>query len=338
MDKEQQQFLIKGFLKGKLTEAEEKELLAWVKVNEENKTLFELQQELFKSEITQQKNPHIDNQWNRLSSRIMSSGANQVRFANYRQIISIAASFVIGIVITALVLSQISFGPDLTESMQEVATPYGARTSFMLPDGSKVWLNSGSQLTYPQEFADKRPVKLSGEAFFEVKKGKKPFIVSTRYGEVEVLGTSFNVKAFDDEEFQTTLVSGLVKVKDSIGKSEATLEPGQQAFDSKDGLKVKRVEARRYISWKDGRLIFSNEYLPEIAKKLERWYNIKIVLDNPELNRIMFSGTIMMESFTEVMELLKMTSNIDYSYNEKTRTVNIKLKNPEDYEEVYLRK
>ncbi|MFV0266537.1 MAG: FecR family protein, partial [Draconibacterium sp.] len=206
-----------------------------------------------------------------------------------------------------------------------VTVPFGAKTNITLPDGSLVWLNSGSTLSFSSEFEDKRPVVLVGEAFFEVEKSDKPFIVSTNFGDVEVKGTSFNVKAYTEENtLQATLVSGSVLVREKDSKKEVTLEPGQQANLVDEEITLSNVETELFISWKDGKLIFRKEYLPAAIKRLERWHNVKIELANDKrLDEIWISGTLEMESFSEVLELLKVTSPIDYLYNEKTRTIKI---------------
>ena len=318
--------LIIDFLKGELNSDEENRLLDWVKEDGANKNLFLKQQELFEKELTQQKDKKSIDGWKRLQSRIISESTVKpvisLQNAKLRRVIAIAAAFVFGIIISSLV---ITLWPESenTIAQQTISTPYGARTHFQLPDGSTVWLNSGSKLSYPVKFAKNRHITLEGEAFFDVEKGR-PFIVSTNYGDVQVKGTSFNVKAFDNEAFETTLVTGLVQIKELKTGNETLLHPGYQATDNGNTLVVSEVETALYTSWKEGKLIFRNDYLPAVAMKLERWYNVNIILDDdPRLAEINFSGTIEMESFPEVMELLKTTASISYTFNEKTRTIRI---------------
>jgi ferric-dicitrate binding protein FerR (iron transport regulator) len=240
---------------------------------------------------------------------------------------SVAAAFIIGALITTVVIKTTFQQNTSFAQMQNVLAPQGAKTNFQLPDGSIVWLNSGSELSFPSQFDEKRPVTLSGEAFFEVEKSAKPFIVSTIYGNVEVQGTSFNVKAFADDGFQATLVEGSVKVKEKNNNKEIILRPGQQANILGNKIFVGDVETELFTSWKEGKLIFRDEQLPIVAKRLERWYNVKIELsDDKRLTGIRYNGTLEMESFSEVMQLLKVTAPIDYSYNEKTRTIKITYK------------
>jgi ferric-dicitrate binding protein FerR (iron transport regulator) len=242
--------------------------------------------------------------------------------------LKIAAVLVIGLIISTVFFSQRAEQNQSTAQTITIRTPFGAKTSTALPDGSLVWLNSGSSLSFPAGFGKSRPVKLTGEAYFEVVKSDKPFIVSTSYGDVEVKGTSFNVKAFpDDNSFETTLVEGIVIVSDKNTSDEVALIPGQQAVNSKNGFNVQNVETSLFTSWKEGKLIFRKEYLPEVARRLERWYNVKIELDNDKrLTEIWYAGTIEMESFTEVLELLQVTAPVTFTFNDKTRTIKINYK------------
>ncbi len=237
----------------------------------------------------------------------------------------VAAVLVIGLFLTNLIDYR---RPVFTEAVVQelsVSTPYGARSNFTLSDGSKVWLNSGSTLTYGLVFGDLRLVTLEGEAYFEVIKDQVPFVVNTSLGVVQVQGTAFNVKVqTDDQYFVTTLEEGLVTVVDSQDYHTFTLKPGQQSSLANGHWVVHEVETEVYTSWREGRIIFRRQYLPEVANRLERWYNVTIELDDdPRLRKIHYTGTIEMESFSEVLELLKITAPIDYTYNEKTRTIAI---------------
>lgn len=209
---------------------------------------------------------------------------------------------------------------------QSVTVPHGARTSFLMPDGSMVWLNSGSTLTYASDFNQKnRNLELEGEAYFEVVKGEYPFMIHTALGKVEVTGTCLNVKSCPQENrFETTVERGSVNVHCDQLKEICRLEPGQQIRLSDGKWELLKVETDLFTSWKDGKIIFRKEYLPEVARRLERWYNVKIELDkDPRLNKIHYTGTLEMESFSEVLELLKITASINYSYNDKTRVIRI---------------
>ncbi|MDD4192257.1 MAG: DUF4974 domain-containing protein [Mangrovibacterium sp.] len=213
-----------------------------------------------------------------------------------------------------------------TASLVTTRVPFGARTTFLLPDGSAVWLNSGSEVTYPQNFGKTRKITLKGEMYLEVKKNGTPFVVSTDFGEVAVLGTKFNVSSYPGEPFMTTLVEGSVAVKDRAGSDEVRLKPGFQ-YISRDGMPtVKEVPPHLYTSWKDGKMIFRREPFETVAKRLERWFNVTIGLEGEGIKKLWYTGTIEMESFSEVLELIKNTTPIAYSFNPNTRVLTISKK------------
>ncbi|MCF6357488.1 MAG: FecR family protein [Draconibacterium sp.] len=239
----------------------------------------------------------------------------------------VAAVLVVALLASNIFFFQKSVDNQIAETVQTITTPYGAKTNITLPDGSLVWLNSGSTLSYPTKFSKSRPVTLVGEAFFEVEKNDKPFIVSTNYGDVEVKGTSFNVKAFtDDNAFETTLEEGVVTFKTKNALNEVTLKPGEQVVKTAKGFTVIQVETKYFTSWKDGKLMFNKEPFPSFIKKLERWYNVKIKYTDAKLDELWYTGTIEMETISEVMEMISKAAPVSYSFNNKTRVFTIKAK------------
>ncbi len=216
-------------------------------------------------------------------------------------------------------------------AFNKIYTPLSAKTKFVLPDSTIVWLNSGSYLEYPFVFSNKtREVYLSGEGYFEVASNEKvPFIVKTDELNITAYGTSFNVMAYSDEQnIETTLVEGKVKVEKPDTKCFAYLEPGCRSVFLKgtNKLKTGKVDTRFYTSWKDGKLIFRNESIDEIARKLERWFNCTIILEDGALEDFHYTGNIEMETLREVIELIRITTPIDYTYNKETREIRIKSK------------
>ena len=245
------------------------------------------------------------------------------RFKFYRNLLKIAAILIVGLIVTSIVILNQPEPGKIAEIVETVTTPYGARTSFKLADGSEVWLNSGSTITFPKHFGQIRNVQLLGEAFFKIVKDGKPFVVKTCYGEIEVMGTSFNVEAFKYDDFRTTLVEGSVKVYDHANQV-ATLRPGQQStITPANILTVKQVKPEVISSWKEGRLIFDKEPFIHVAKALERWYNVKIELKGERLKKLGYTGTIEMETFGEILELINATAPINYSFNKNSRILTI---------------
>ena len=248
----------------------------------------------------------------------------KIRF--YTWSLRIAAVFIIGLLLSTVFLFQES-RVQYSDQIQTITTPYGAKTNYTLPDGSIVWLNSGSTFSYAAKFGKTRSVTLVGEAFFEVEKDSKPFIVATKHGTVEVKGTSFNVKAYaDDNDFETTLEEGSVVFKVKNAGNEVTLKPGEQVSKTDSGYTVKKVETKYFTSWKEGKLLFNREPFPSFIKKLERWYNVKIEYSDPKLNDLWYTGTIEMESISEVMEMISKAAPVSYHFNNKTRVFTIKAK------------
>lgn len=195
--------------------------------------------------------------------------------------------------------------------------PRGGEYSLVLSDGTKVFLNSMSKLVFPVSFTgSKREVTLEGEAYFEVAKDKsKPFIVSFKGTEVEVLGTSFNIKAYaDDKQSYTTLVEGKVKLNPANPDSKGYfLEPNQQAvFDPVTSeTTVQEVDAAQVVQWITGRYTFSNMTLDEIMKTLSRWYDFSYQYGDESLKDLRFEGGLnKYESIDPILEIIKKTRKV----------------------------
>ncbi|MDR2272739.1 MAG: DUF4974 domain-containing protein [Sphingobacterium sp.] len=203
-------------------------------------------------------------------------------------------------------------------SMLYLATPRGGQYHVVLADGTKVWLNAETKLKYPATFsADKRAVELEGEAYFEVAPNKhKPFIVQTGKEKVEVLGTHFNVNSYKEELYsQVALLEGSVRI--SIpGQQAKILQPGQQSIVRATTMEIAPVDQNECLAWKNGEFMFNNESLESVMKKLERWYDIDVVLA-PELKDLVIWGSVSRyENFETVMEVIKKTDKrIKYKMN-----------------------
>lgn len=245
------------------------------------------------------------------------------RFTLYRNLLKVAAVLITGLIISTFFLYTKPEKQLNLATIETVTTPYGARTNFKLPDGSEVWMNSGSTLSFPKQYAATRNVELTGQAYFKVIKDGKPFIVKTMLGVIEVMGTSFDVKAYNDETFQTTLVEGSVKVSNNSNQL-ATLKPGQQSIITPaNEFLMKEVNTELSTSWREGKLIFVKEPFANVAKALERWYNVKIELQCEKLKKLGYTGTIEMETFGEVLELINTTTPIKYKFEKNTRVLKI---------------
>ena len=207
-----------------------------------------------------------------------------------------------------------------TVVFNQLIVPRGGLYLLVLADGTRVWMNSDSHLKYPVMFAGgKREVILSGEAYFDVVKDKSaPFIVRTESGNIEVLGTEFNIKCYSDETaLVTTLVNGKVKF--------VILKPEEQLVFEKENRQsiVRKVNVNHYISWKDNRLSFQGETLDMIMKTLSRWYNVEVVFEDSTLKALEFSGNL--DRFTDIQEFLSLFElGVNVKFEVKNRTVYIR--------------
>lgn len=198
-----------------------------------------------------------------------------------------------------------------------LVVPYGKRTQITLSDGSKVWLNSGSKLVYPASLKEERNVYIEGEAIFEVTHSEQhPFFVVTKDFEIKVLGTVFNVNAYPDDNISSTVLErGKIELSSSaknlFSKERLTIIPGTMAiFNSTEkAFHQQKVNAQNYMSWRDGYFIFKDEPLANIIKKLERYYNIEIVLQNKNLGKEAFSGNLNLRNTPEeVLNVIAQTT------------------------------
>lgn len=191
----------------------------------------------------------------------------------------------------------------------ELIIPRGGENTVILADGTTVHLNAGSKLTYPVRFAGKRRiVALEGEAYFDVARDEAhPFVVQTHLGEVMVLGTAFNVNAYTNARVcYTTLVRGKVQFS-APNVGTVTLQPGEQAIVSANGTEKRTVDLDEYIGWVNGVYNFKNRSLGEIMETFERWYDIQVYYETPDLRDITYSGSLKrygtINSFLDALEL-----------------------------------
>jgi ferric-dicitrate binding protein FerR (iron transport regulator) len=262
---------------------------------------------------------NVDHILHRLQHQIRleeNKEARRFRFVLYFQ--RIAAILIIPVILSFLAYLYLQpKQPVLTEAIAEIQCPLGVRTNFTLPDGTTGYLNSGSTLSYPVAFNKTRKVSLTGEAYFDVVHNEKsPFIVKTRELNVRVLGTTFNVISYPGEATEEIILqTGKVKVLDNAGKTLTELNPDQRLIVNHEDLTAKRstVIASQYTSWTEGKLVFRNEDMKQVAQRLSRWYNAEIVLADKSLEEFTFYATFMDEPLDEVLKLLAMTTPIAYS-------------------------
>jgi ferric-dicitrate binding protein FerR (iron transport regulator) len=210
-----------------------------------------------------------------------------------------------------------------SEQLIEYVVHSGVKGKVLLPDSSEVWLNSNSTLRCPAEFASEvRYVELDGEGYFKVHTASNwPMYISTSKGvTARILGTEFNLSSYsDDAEFKLTLVNGKVEVYNQSNKKIGLL-PNERLVISDHAVSARKshlTSTEDDVAWKEGYLIFANTPMQEVVKKLERWYGVHITLSDKELFGYSFTARFQSESVTQVLDLLKISSNIRYKIKDK---------------------
>ena len=208
------------------------------------------------------------------------------------------------------------------EAVNRVYTPRGGEYSLELSDGTIVWLNAESELSYPVRFKnDCREVEVNGEAYFEVAKCvDRPFIVNANGMRIRVLGTSFNVRAYEGEERQTTLVEGCVEV--AYGEQRVKINPGQQVALNNGHLEVRQVDIHIYSGWKSGRFVFEDHPLAEVLRELERWYDVQIVVEDERVEQLKFTSDFpRYEDIDKVLDIIELATCVKFEVRGRTITV-----------------
>ena len=215
----------------------------------------------------------------------------------------------------ALFASKVQSPEKETEiKMNKLVVPWGKRSSLVLADGSKIWINSGSTLEFPSVFSiSERLIRVDGEIYIEVTKNEsKPFIVNTGKFDVTVTGTTFNVSAYnDDEVHNVVLVEGSVNVH-AANNTTITLEPNDCFSLSNGNVEKQKVDVYDYISWKDGIYRFAGESLENILKRLSRYYDVSFVCDDNVKSMQLRGKLALMEDFTSVLDNIEVIVPIKY--------------------------
>jgi len=311
MDKEYFKILIEKYLDGNASTAEVRELCEWIKNNDSLDRWI--------MQAIERSDSHLDEEvyerlYTRIKENIESREKKSHRRFSFVPMLRWAAVVCLPI-IAALAVYEL--GLDSKDTLPLVVTAEsGERAKVQLPDGTKVNINSASQISYPHDFnGEKRIVELDGEAYFEVTPDKeRPFVVKAAGLEITVLGTAFDVCAYkDDNEVSVVLLTGKVDVASESDRY--VMQPDEKlVYDRNTGtMQVGKVCSKEYVEWTDGNLRFENESLENIVKVLSRVYNVKIVFDSafPE-GQYFFTGSIGSGGITNALDILSMTSSLHY--------------------------
>ncbi|MEG0993732.1 MAG: FecR domain-containing protein [Bacteroidales bacterium] len=293
---------------------EEIEIRKWVEKSEENRIHFIEERKKYDAQIllAPEATLYPVKRMDSLRTRIIRNSARY------------AAVFVFGILITSFAFSYLENQKPF--KLQTLAVPVAQQLRIELSDGTVVWLNSQTELKYPGSFkSGERRVILNGEAYFEVAPDKTaPFIVETTKGNVEVLGTKFNVKAYSKHnEFETSLMSGSVKV--SAQGQQVILKPEHKVTFDESGAHLCRIEDHSEYRWREGMLCFNKEPFAKIMEKFEESYGYTILIENPDLYPYKYSAKFRLsDGIGTALRLLQNDLKFTFSRDENTRQIIIR--------------
>jgi transmembrane sensor len=205
--------------------------------------------------------------------------------------------------------------PDDQETGTTIFAPLGSRVSFNLPDGTSGMLNSGSALTYSTPFSGNRKVNLTGEAWLEVHHDEEhPFEITSGSSTVKVLGTKFNISAYPTENYvEVVLKEGKVEYLNHEASIDVDMFPHERLVFQGGQISKSITDVEKYSSWTEGKLVFRGDQMSEVARRIERWYNVKVELSDKQLEKYTFRATFIDDSLEDVLRFLSMTSPIRYT-------------------------
>lgn len=322
--------LILDYVTSRLTPEKLNYLNLWIAESKENLLYFRKLQEIWYAAAPKKEEAVFDMElaYNRFLYRVKETNQSAVLIQHnkrffFKRFAQIVASVAIIVVLGSIYIFNSLFSyNNPKDELYSITVPYGAKSKVTLSDSTKVWLNSGTTIKYSFIAKDKvRKLVLNGEAYFEVAKMKDvPFIVQTDGIDVKVLGTKFNVISYsEDSQINVTLLEGSIALEtDNNKNNEIRLVPNKSAtFDkSSHTLEVKTVDSSMSTQWSEGVIIFDDEDLKHIARRLEREYNVKIDISNVSLSDSHFYGVFnKKQSIKEIFDIITLTNKLHYQMN-----------------------
>lgn len=309
MDKE----LLFKYIKGDCTDQEKEDIINWLDSDQANMNEYLALRKLHDITIWQ---THAITRYEQ-----NSIGKNSLR--PLYEVIKIAA-----ILLAAVVISHFLFPvrtPENKIAMQTLIVPAGQRAEITLADGTKVWLNAKTILTFPNQFAgDEREVRLNGEAFFDVVSDKtNPFIVKTGRYDIKVWGTKFNLMAYSGNGiFETSLLEGSVEVLEPGSSKGIMIRPDERIFLKDNHLVVSPINHVNHFLWKEGIISFEDESFPDLVEKLELYFDMKIEVKNDEILKYRCTGKFRTKDGLEhILKVLKLSNKFRYTIDDKLNIV-----------------
>lgn len=326
--------IIANYLNRTATPDEKQKLLSWLKEDDSHRKYFNECRESWLASGAVLLSENEKKKAFRLFEERVSRYESEHKSFNFSIILKIAASVAILLICTTggfyIGKNRYTTAPALqTIVMQQALMGADSKGAFTLPDGTIAWLNAGSKLTYPSEFAsDSRNVLLEGEGYFEVKRNEKaPFYVETENMNIRVLGTTFDVQTYSQKDVaETILLSGKVEVQLKGHSDKIMLKPNQKiSFNKTDGSsKVASVNASEYAIWIKDKLILNNETLATILRKMERWYGVDISCGKDVPMQLRLSMTIRRETKEEIFRLLEIIAPVKCRLSDGKIVINTK--------------
>ncbi|MBA4055636.1 MAG: hypothetical protein C0490_13055 [Marivirga sp.] len=319
------QTIITKFLQKEASDEDLDILRQWLEADKKNVLQFEKINDTFQSlvTVTRFNADKTDRAWKNLSERIETKNETSIISipSRYSVWLKIAASITLLAASYFIIKSVTDTRENLAPKQTLVQNSKGNKTSLLLPDSSVVFLNANSTLEYSDDFGkSSRVVKLHGEGFFDVRKGKHDFVVTTQNLSIQVKGTRFNVSSADvDGTEKTTLEEGHVILQVNGKEGTYDMKPGDQIMFHTSSKKVvrKKVNPSYYSAWKEDHLHFENKPLSDIVLKLENRYKVNITIDSVLAQNEWITMTIEDESIEEVLQLIKLSSSLQYKITDK---------------------
>ena len=307
--------LLQKYIAGNASEKESQRIMEWLREDEQHLREYKRQRKLYDITLWQTKSP-VDIQQEKKDPlrRVLDV------------IVRIAAVIVFTVATTYFYTHHVL--QDKEENMQTVVVPAGQHAELYLADGTHVWLNSGSRLTFPGRFSKKvRHVELDGEGYFKVSSNiKQPFIVGTNRCNIRVLGTEFNVLAYEkDSIWETALLEGAVEILvPGSNNSGMRLEPNMMASLKGNRLVKGRIKEADYFLWREGLLCFNDISVRDMIEKLKLYYGVDIVVNNTRILKNRYTGKFRTKDGVEhVLKVLKLNNKFTYTKNDETNVITI---------------
>ncbi|OFY41674.1 MAG: hypothetical protein A2X18_10100 [Bacteroidetes bacterium GWF2_40_14] len=317
--------LILKYISGLASDDEKNQVLDWIDQNDENKKLYSQLKNYWVLEGIKS----LDASKETSESKASFRNNKRKYYTSLSEIYRIAAVLILAL---SLFGAYMLFGNKEKEEDKQVMATFeyivntGVKGIVNLPDGSKIWLNSSSSIKCPEKFSsDKREIEIEGEGYFEVVSDKNwPMYVKTSKGyTVKVTGTSFNLSSYsNDNKLIVTLISGKISLLHQ-DKKEIIMHPAEELVipDEQKPTLVKNANIEYNTAWKEGYLLFDDSPMDEVIKKMERWYGVKFTINNSSILNYRFTANFKSESITQVLEILRLSSNIKYNIDDTRITL-----------------